>query len=65
MNISKNLYELIKQRVEELGGEFKSIEEYVEFVLREIVKEDGEQKKVYSKKDEEEVKKRLESLGYM
>jgi hypothetical protein len=66
VNISKELYELVKQRVKESGGEFKDVEDYVEFVLREVVKdeeEDEEQK--YSKEDEEQIKQRLKSLGYL
>ena len=42
------------------GGEFESVEGYVEFILEEILKGDEEQ--VYSK---EEVKKRLRALGYI
>jgi hypothetical protein len=66
VNISKELYELVKQRIKESNGEFKDVEDYVEFVLREVVKdeeEDEEQK--YSKEDEEKLKQRLKSLGYL
>ena len=66
VKISKELYELVKQRVKESNGEFKDVEDYVAFVLREIVKdeeEDEEQK--YSKEDEEKIKQRLKSLGYL
>ena len=66
VNISKDLYELVKSRVKESGGEFKDVEDYIEFVLTEIVKdeeEDNEQE--YSKEDEEQIKQRLKSLGYM
>jgi hypothetical protein len=66
VNISKDLYELVKERVKESNGEFKDIEEYVEFVLREIVKDEGEEKEQkYSKEDEEQIKQRLKSLGYL
>lgn len=64
VNISKDLYELVKKRVNESGGEFKDIEEYVEFVLTEIVKDEDEEQQ-NSKKDEEQIKNRLKSLGYM
>jgi Arc/MetJ-type ribon-helix-helix transcriptional regulator len=63
--ISKNLYEKVKERVEQSQGEFKSVEEYVEFVLSEIVKEEEEEKEVYTPEEEEEIKKRLRSLGYL
>lgn len=66
VNISKDLYELVKQRVKESNGEFKDIEDYVEFVLREIVKDEEEDKEQkYSKEDEEQIKQRLKSLGYL
>ena len=66
INISKELYELVKQRVKESSGEFKDIEDYVEFVLREVVKDDEEdEEQKYSKEDEEKLKQRLKSLGYL
>jgi hypothetical protein len=66
VNISKDLYELVKKRVKESRGEFKDVEEYVEFVLTEIVKDEEEDREQeYSKEDEEQIKNRLKSLGYM
>ncbi len=62
--ISKELYEKVKKEVEESGGEFKSVEEYVEFVLQELLKEE-EEEQVYSKEEEEEIKRRLKALGYL
>jgi hypothetical protein len=63
--IPRDLYDAIKRRVELSQGDFKSIEEYVEFVLREVVKEEEETKPVYSPEEEEEIKKRLRGLGYL
>lgn len=40
VNIPKELYEEIEKRVAESEGEFKNVEEYVEFVLTEVLKED-------------------------
>jgi hypothetical protein len=60
--ISKKLYNEIKKRVEESQDAFKSIEEYVEFVLNEVVKEE---ELSYSPEEEEEIKRRLKSLGYL
>jgi hypothetical protein len=66
VNISKELYELVKLRVKESNGEFKDVEDYVEFVLREVVKDEEEDKEQkYSKEDEEKIKQRLKSLGYL
>jgi len=65
VQISRKLYNKIKNRVELSQGEFKNIEEYIEFVLSEVVKEEGEPEQVYTPQKEEEIKKRLRSLGYL
>jgi len=62
--IPKSLYEKVKKQVEESGGEFKSVEEYIVFVLEELVKEE-EEGEVYSPEEEEEIKRRLRALGYL
>ena len=64
VNISKDLYELIKCRVNENSGEFKSVEDYINFVLREIIKEEDENTEQKNCNDEEQIKKRLKNLGY-
>ena len=60
--LSANLYSQIEQRVKSTG--FGSVEEYVTFVLEEVLKEEDEET-VFSKEEEEEVKKRLRDLGYL
>ncbi|HDD63823.1 MAG: CopG family transcriptional regulator [Thermoprotei archaeon] len=65
INISKELYEKAKKYVEESGGDFKSVEEFVEFVLKEVLEEEEEEERVYTPEEEEEIKKRLRSLGYL
>jgi len=40
INIPKRLYQRIEKRVAESAGGFKSVEEYVEFVLTEGLKGD-------------------------
>ena len=60
--LSADLYSQIEQRVKATG--FGSVEEYVTFVLEEVLKEEDE-KTVFSKEEEEEVKKRLRDLGYL
>ncbi len=62
--IPRDLYEEIKRRVKSSHEEFKSVEEYVEFVLREVVKEE-ESEQVYTPEEEREIKQRLRSLGYI
>ena len=53
VNVSKDLYELVKQRVKESIGEFKDVEDYVEFVLREVAKDEETEEQKCSKEDEE------------
>lgn len=55
------LHRQILERVKATG--FSSVDEYVIFVLEEVLKEDGDER-AFSK-EEEEVKKRLKSLGYL
>ena len=62
--IPKNLYDAIETRVD--GTEFRSVEEYVVFVLEEVLRDDEEMEDTtLSTEDEEEVKKKLRALGYL
>ncbi len=58
--ISKDLYEKAKKVAEE--GGFKDVNEFVEFVLKEVVETSEPE---MSKEDEEKVKERLRALGYI
>ena len=60
--ISRELYEKAKRFVEETGS-FSSVEELVEFVLNEVVL--SKEAATFSREDEEKVKERLRSLGYI
>lgn len=62
--ISSDLYDEVKRNVKSSQGEFNNVEEYVEFILREVIKEE-ETKQVYTPEEEKEIKKRLRSLGYI
>ena len=57
------LYREIEKRVS--ATDFSSVDEYVKFVMEEVVKEEGEEDKVFSEEEEAEVKKRLKDLGYL
>ena len=61
---SEELVDEISRRVDQSGGEFKTIEEYVEFVLTEILKE-NEQEQAYTPEEEKAIKERLRRLGYI
>jgi len=67
VHVSKDLYDKVKRRVEQSGGEFKSVEEYVEFILRKVVKEENEEgeKQTFTREEEKVIMKRLKSLGYL
>ena len=56
------LYGKVEERVK--ATDFGSVDEYVEFVLGEVVKEEQEEK-AFSEEEEKEVKKRLKDLGYL
>lgn len=53
------LYQKIEERVKATG--FGSVDEYVIFILEEVLKEEAG----LSDEEEEEVKKRLRALGYL
>jgi len=58
------LYSRVLERVE--ATDFGSVDEYVIFVLEEVLKEEGEEgERALSDEEEAEVKKRLKALGYM
>lgn len=62
--ISIELFKEIEDKIQSNQGEFQKVEEYVEFVLQEVLK-DEESEQVYTPEEEEKIKKRLKSLGYM
>jgi len=62
--LSAELYNRIKERAETTS--FGSVEEYVSFVLTEVLKEsDSDEKPDIDSEQEKEVKKRLRALGYL
>ncbi|MCS7126407.1 MAG: CopG family transcriptional regulator [Aigarchaeota archaeon] len=58
--ISKKLYEEIEKKLSEFSREFKNVDDFVEFALSELMKEE----EPYTKEEEETVKRRLRDLGY-
>jgi hypothetical protein len=63
ISISKDLFDLIKKQVENSDGAFTDIEEYVEFVLSEVIKEEAGSG--FTSDEEEQIKERLKNLGYI
>ena len=68
IRISKDLYDKVQNRVKMSNEEFKSVEDYVTFLLTEVVSEADTQNSdgnAYTKEEEEEIKGRLKNLGYI
>ncbi|RCV63264.1 hypothetical protein C5S53_15045 [Methanophagales archaeon] len=62
--LSALLYGRIEERVH--ATEFDSVEDYVSYVMEEILRgEDSEEEPTFSEAEEEEVKNRLRALGYL
>ncbi len=60
VSLPAELYRKIEERIG--TTEFSSVDEYVMFVLEEVLKEE---EPAFSGREEEEVKKRLKALGYL
>lgn len=68
VKIPKDLYAKVENRVKMSNEEFKSVEDYVVFLLTEVVSEGDSQStdgNAYTKEEEEEIKGRLKNLGYI
>jgi hypothetical protein len=66
IKISRDLYEEVKRRIGLSQDEFRTVEDYVEFILREVLKEEEkEHEQPYTPEEEEKIKERLRSLGYL
>ena len=62
IKISRKLYNKIVEEIKD--SEFKSPEEFVEYVLEQVLEEE-EEESTYTKEEEEAIKDRLRSLGYL
>lgn len=63
VHISSDLYGQILKKLEDSKGEFSTADEYVEFIVRETLSSDSSGS--LSGEDEETIKDRLKSLGYI
>lgn len=63
ISVPADIYDKIEERVK--ATEFGSVDDYVLFILEEVLKDEEEEEQAYSEADEAEVKKRLKALGYM
>lgn len=63
IKIAKKLYDRILKDIKG-SSEFRSVDEFVNYVLEQVLEEESEET-VYSKEEEEAIKDRLRSLGYL
>ncbi|MFB6199487.1 MAG: hypothetical protein ABEJ83_01295 [Candidatus Nanohaloarchaea archaeon] len=63
VDIDDQKYEVLEVRAKEKC--FDDTEEYIDHLLSQIVEKIGKEKSSVSDEEEEEVKKKLEELGYM
>jgi Arc/MetJ-type ribon-helix-helix transcriptional regulator len=65
IQISSELVDRIEDRIE--ATKFESVDEYTEFILSEVIAkiEHGSKDKSESTASEDEIEKRLQSLGYL
>ncbi|MDY6931981.1 MAG: CopG family transcriptional regulator [Halobacteriota archaeon] len=61
--LRSEIYNTIEERIKDL--DFTSVDEYVEFVMTEILKDDDDEEVTFTQEEEEEVKNRLKALGYL
>ena len=70
VEIPDEIVEKLKKRVDSTD-EFDSIEKYVNYILKQVTerleneKQEKDEEPVFSEEDEEKVKDRLRSLGYL
>lgn len=62
LKLPRETYEKVLEKAREAG--FNDINEFLEFVLEQLIEEE-EEAPVFSKEDEEKIKERLRSLGYL
>lgn len=73
IEIPKEIAERLQKRVDESDGEFKTVEDYVKYILEQVVErlanegpaEEKKEEQTFSEEDEEKVKERLRALGYL
>ena len=64
ISIPSPLFEKTKKRIKGTG--FKSVSEYIAFVLREVIDHDKKDiKKAFTNEDKKKIEERLKKLGYL
>ncbi|MDO8528988.1 MAG: CopG family transcriptional regulator [Nanoarchaeota archaeon] len=63
ISLPDNLREKLEEKIKET--DFKSIEDYILYVLKQMVSVDSKEKVTYSDEDEAALKKKLKEMGYL
>ncbi len=64
VEVPDEIYRKLEERVKETS--FSSVDEYVTYILREVLASlEEEEEEVFSEEEEEKVKERLRALGYL
>jgi len=63
IEIPSTLAKKIEERIKDAS--FKSISEYITYVLQEIIENSEEEEETFSEEQEEKIKERLRALGYL
>jgi Arc/MetJ-type ribon-helix-helix transcriptional regulator len=64
VDIPRSLYEKLQDKIK--GTEFKSVHEYLSFLIAQVLEVDvTKSAQGLSQEDEDQIKKKLEALGYL
>lgn len=63
IDMDRRLHERVKKRLS--VTEFRTVDEYVNYVVKEVLDQLEKEGPAYSQEDEKKVKERLKALGYM
>lgn len=66
VNIPEEIVSVLKKRVEETG-EFDDVEEYIKYLLEQVVErlEESQEDTEFTEEDEKKIEERLRGLGYL
>lgn len=65
VSISTKLFDVISLRIKNPQTGFSTVDEYVEYVLTELLSEDKEKENEVSDEEAEQIREELKKLGYV
>ena len=63
ISISSKLFDIISERVKNSSNEFATVDEYVDYVLTEILED--KKSSPYTEDEEKKIEKHLKDMGYI